>query len=110
MSVTFMTWTCSRAVLSMVLDVAAELLFSWAVTTALSSRRLSRTRLTFRSVMFPFTERSRVTVTYPRHETESTLSPAETFLMVNSPFALATAHCSEEVRTTVAKSTGCPLS
>ena len=62
MSVTFMTWTCSRATLSMVLDVAAELEFSLAVTTALSRLRLSRTRrkLTVKSLS---TEISLVMVT-----------------------------------------------
>ena len=62
-SVTFITCTCSRATLSMVREVAAELLFSLAVTTALSSRRLSSTRLTSRSEILPLMVISLVTVT-----------------------------------------------
>ena len=38
---TFISWTCSRAVLSMVRGVVAAELLSWAVTTAPSRARLS---------------------------------------------------------------------
>ena len=63
MSLMFIIWTCSRAVLSMVLDVAAELEFSCAVTTALSRVRLSSSTLKVISVVSPenFTSWVRVT-------------------------------------------------
>ena len=59
MSPTFMTCTCSRAVLSMVREVVAALSFSLAVTTALCNRRLSASSCSLQSAMSLAKENSR---------------------------------------------------
>ena len=63
MSDTFIICTCSSAVLSIVREVVAELPFSFAVTTASSSARLSRESLIDRFVMLLLRSISRVSVT-----------------------------------------------
>ena len=75
MSVTFSICTWSRAVLSTIRLVVALFPLSWAVTTTLSSMRLSSSMKISYPVISPLTVIFFSTGTYPRHEALITFSP-----------------------------------
>ena len=109
MSPTFMSCTCSRAVLSTVREVVAAASFSLAVTTAPERVRLSISSWNLTFSRFFSNLSSRVRVAYPRQEMVTTLFRALILVMVNRPSRSVTDHCSVASSTTVANSTGSPV-